>query len=185
MKAKDLTVMALLTAALTGGKAALAFLPNIEIVTLLLITYALVLGWRRVFVISLIFVLIECFIWGFGWWVPIYLVYWPALATAVSVLPKTKWRIPLAILTGILFTVSFGAISTLIEISLTGAIGSGRFGEYFSYRYISGVSFFVTHIVSNSIILPVMTPVLYAALNKLYNSYYKGGNNGGTFKQGA
>ena len=167
---KRICLLAVLTATLTGGKTALALIPNIEIVTLLFIVYAFVFGWRNTIIVSVVFVVIEIFIWGFNlWWVILYLIYWPLLVTAAAVLPRKlgNGRLVAAIAFGIAFTVFFGVLSTFIEIIFMGGVGSGFFWQFFGWRDIAGIPFFTAHIVSNAIILPVLVPVLYKTLQKL------------------
>ena len=47
--AREVAVLGLLGAVLFGSKAALAWLPNVEPVSLLVIVYTVVLGWRALF----------------------------------------------------------------------------------------------------------------------------------------
>ena len=177
---KTICLLAVLTATLTAAKTALAFfVPGIEIVTLLLITYTLIFGWRRTMVVCLLFIAIEILIWGpFIWWIILYLIYWPALVTVVAVLPR-KWgrgRIVAAIVTGIVFTALFGVLSTFIEvIFLMDGLRSGMFWRLYALRYLAGVipmppSFipvFVIHVVNNAIVLPLLVPLLYKTLKRL------------------
>ena len=88
MSAKKICLLAVLTAVLIGGKYALYAVWNIEIVTLLLIVYALVLGWRDSLIVCALFILIEIIIAPFTpMWVVLYIIYWPLLVTVVAFLP--------------------------------------------------------------------------------------------------
>ena len=58
MRAGEIAVLGLLGAVLFAGKIALAGLPNIEIVSLLVIVYTVVLGWRALFPVY-VYVLLE------------------------------------------------------------------------------------------------------------------------------
>ena len=69
VSARRLALLGILTAVLLGGQVALAALPNVEIVSLLVILYALLLG-RQAFLVVYAFVLLEGCLYGFGlWWV--------------------------------------------------------------------------------------------------------------------
>jgi hypothetical protein len=69
LNTKEIALMGILSALLIIGQVALGFLPNIEVVTLLVIAYTLVFG-KKVFFIIYIFVLVEGLIYGFGlWWI--------------------------------------------------------------------------------------------------------------------
>jgi hypothetical protein len=57
----------------------LASIPNIEVVSFLFIVYTVVLGFKRSFLISIIFSTTEILIWGFGLWTFGYYLFWPLL----------------------------------------------------------------------------------------------------------
>ena len=68
-------ILGLMTAILFLGQVLLRALPNVEIVSLLLLLYTLFLG-RKVFYIVYAFVLLEGFLYGFGIWWFSYLYVW-------------------------------------------------------------------------------------------------------------
>ena len=59
ISAKDVTQIGIMSAVLIAGKAALSFLPNVEIVTLLIIVYTLYFG-KKVFFSIFIFIILDC-----------------------------------------------------------------------------------------------------------------------------
>ena len=67
-----LVLMALLTAILETSKMAMAAIPNVEPVTLLLIVYTLYFGGKTLWIVA-VYILIETMIWGFNVWVFMYL----------------------------------------------------------------------------------------------------------------
>ena len=68
MKTKELVRDAFLAALLLVLQVSLSWLPNIELVSLLMILYTLVFR-RHVWVILYVFVILEGLIYGFGlWW---------------------------------------------------------------------------------------------------------------------
>ena len=84
---KRLAADGLLTAVLLVLQVALSYLPNIELVSLSVILYTLVLG-KRVIPILLAFSLLEGLLYGFGiWWIS-YLYIWPILAGCTWMLKK-------------------------------------------------------------------------------------------------
>ena len=86
-ESRRLAVDGLLTALLFVSQVAIGYLPNIELVSLFVITYTLVLG-KRVIPILTAFTLLEGILYGFGiWWVS-YLYLWPVLAGLTWVLRK-------------------------------------------------------------------------------------------------
>ena len=168
----NICLIAILVAIITGAKTALAFVPNIEIVTLLFVVYTIKFGLRRTLTVSVIFVVVEILIWGFmPWWVVLYFVYWPLLVVVVWLVSlvgrghigKVRGRaaVVLAIVAAVAMTVFFGILSTFIEVAFWGFLGDGEFWMWFGIRYASGTIFFVLHIISNAVILPILVPVLY------------------------
>ena len=68
MSIQRMTRIALLSAILYVSKVVLEFLPNIELVSLLVILYSLVFGWEAMLIVT-VFNLFELIQWGFGtWW---------------------------------------------------------------------------------------------------------------------
>ena len=103
--------MGILSALLIIGQVALGFLPNIEVVTLLVIAYTLVFG-KKVFFIIYIFVLVEGLIYGFGlWWIN-YLYVWSVQAAVTLFFRKQKSVLFWSILSGF-FGITFGALCAL------------------------------------------------------------------------
>ena len=69
MKTREIVIYGILSAVLLAAQVSLGFLPNIEIVTLLILVYTFVFR-KKVFFIIYIFVFLEGLIYGFGlWWI--------------------------------------------------------------------------------------------------------------------
>lgn len=101
LNTKEIALMGILSALLIIGQVALGFLPNIEVVTLLVIAYTLVFG-KKVFFIIYIFVLVEGLIYGFGlWWIN-YLYVWSVQAAVSLFFRKQKSVLFWSILSGFL-----------------------------------------------------------------------------------
>lgn len=109
--ARDVAVLGLLTALLYGGKMAMAPLPNIEPVSLLILVYVSVLGLRALLPVYA-YVLLEIATWGFGYWSACYLYVWAALALAAWALRRMESPLGWALLSGA-FGMSFGALCAL------------------------------------------------------------------------
>ena len=87
MSIYKLTRIALLSAILYVSKVALEFLPNVELVSLLVILYTLVFG-KETFLTVTVFNLFELIQWGFGTWWFSYLYVWPLLCLITLILKK-------------------------------------------------------------------------------------------------
>lgn len=150
-RVKKLCQIALISATLTACKFALSYVANVEIVTLILVATTLGLGFTIGFSSSIIFCLIEMLIYGVGPWVVAYFIHFPLVTVLVGLVSKTKRKHIYAIILAVIATIGFGVLSTIMEVLMFSS--TQDFGEKFVFRYIAGIPFFVTHVVSNAIIL--------------------------------
>lgn len=163
LNARRLALLGILTAVLLGGQVALAALPNVEIVSLLVILYSLLLG-RQVFLIIYAFALLEGCLYGFGlWWVS-YLYVWTLLAIIALALrqaeaPALFW----AILSGF-FGLAFGALCALPYL-VTGGIAAA-----ISY-WLAGLGFDLIHCAGNFLVCLLLFRPLYRLLSRLLRWY--------------
>ncbi len=81
----------IMAATLECVKLALAALPNVEAVTLFSAIFGYCFGVLGV-IASLVFVMIEPLIWGFGSWFVTYLIYWPTLTAVFAFLGRRARR---------------------------------------------------------------------------------------------
>ena len=85
---RDVAYIGMMIATLEAAKLSLSFIPNVELVTFLLILYTLAFG-KKVLYAAFAFVGVECLIWGMGIWVIMYLHL--ALALRIdTIFKKTK-----------------------------------------------------------------------------------------------
>lgn len=158
MKTRDLVIMAYLTAILLAGQVGLAFLANVEIVSLLVIIYTLIYK-KRVFYIIYGFALVEGLIYGFGIWWLMYLYVWPALAVIVLLLNRMRSPLLWSLVSGA-FGLSFGFLCALPYFFLSGwKAGLGY--------WIAGIPFDIIHCIGNVIITLVLFRPIYHIINKL------------------
>lgn len=144
--------MGLLSTILLIGQVGMAFLPNIEPVTFLIIIYTLVYG-RQVFFIIYTFVLVEGLIYGFGiWWVS-YLYIWSILAILTLLLKKNQSVLIWSVIAGA-YGLIFGALCAIPYLI------SGGIGAAFAY-WASGIPYDILHCIGNfGITLVLYKPVL-------------------------
>lgn len=144
LTAYDIVSVGLMVAALECAKTALAFLPNVELVSLLIILFTLVLG-RRVYYAIVAFVLVEGVIYGFGLWWVMYLYAWPLLAWLTRRLRKQKDALTFAVLSGG-FGLAFGALCS-IPYFIAGGPAAG-----FTW-WVAGIPFDIVHGISNFVLM--------------------------------
>ena len=86
---RDVAYIGMMIATLEAAKLSLSFIPNVELVTFLLILYTLAFG-KKVLYAAFAFVGVECLIWGMGIWVIMYLYIWPLLCVLTLFFKKQK-----------------------------------------------------------------------------------------------
>ena len=147
MKTREIVIYGILSAVLLAAQVSLGFLPNIEIVTLLILVYTLVFR-KKVFFIIYIFVFLEGLIYGFGlWWIN-YLYVWSIQALITLLFRKNDSVWFWSILSGI-YGITFGALCTIPYFAIGGISGA------FAY-WTSGLLFDIIHCISNFIVCLVL-----------------------------
>lgn len=158
-KARSLAWMGVLTALLFTGQVVMSFLPNLEIVSLLIILYTIFFG-KKVFWMIYGFVFLEGFLYGFGMWWFQYLYIWSILAMVVLLLRNNTSALFWSIISGF-FGLSFGALCTLPYLFTGGPAAA------FSY-WVSGLGFDLTHCIGNVVLCLALFKPLYALLQKVF-----------------
>lgn len=151
MKTREIVIYGILSAVLLAAQVSLGFLPNIEIVTLLILVYTLVFR-KKVFFIIYIFVFLEGLIYGFGlWWIN-YLYVWSIQALITLLFRKNDsvwfWSI-LSGIYGITFEHSVPS-PTLQSAGFPVHLHIGR-QDFYSISYtVSAISLYVSYCSNRS-----------------------------------
>ena len=157
-KARDIALCGVMAAMLELGKLALNAIANVEVVTLLVLLFARHFRWR-VFPAVLVFVGLECLVWGLGPWSLSYLYIWPLLATLGLVFRKQESPLFWAILAGF-FGLCFGLLCAFNSL-LTG-------GFYYAVTWwVSGIPYDLIHGAANFVIALVLWKPLDRLLTRL------------------
>lgn len=158
MKTKDIVICGLFAAILFVVQVALAFLPNIELVSLLVLIYTLVLG-RKTLVIICTFAILEGIFYGFGIWWVMYLYVWTILYAVVRMMRKNKNIILWAAVNGI-FGLLFGALCAL-PYAAAGGIGAGI------AWWVSGIPFDILHGIGNFVVVILLFKPVHYVVKRL------------------
>ncbi len=164
---REVLLLGLLGAILIVVQVGLAIIPNIELVSFLIIVYTLVLG-RKVFFPIYIFVAVEGLIYGFGtWWIN-YLYVWAVLALVVLLLRKNEHPMFWAIVSG-MFGLLFGALCSVIYLFIGGVDGYGAAGINTAAAYwISSIPYDLLHCAGNAVIAALLFKPMYKIMKRLY-----------------
>ncbi len=171
-RAIKLALIAVMAATMEGGKLALSFIPNVEIVTLLCALYGYVFGLSGV-VATYVFVGLETLIWGVSSWVITYLIHWGAVAIIFALLGR--FRIKNRLITtacAMALTVAFGVLSSLIDTGLfTGFYDD--FWKRFAIIYTRGAAFYIAEIICNLVLFLVAFTPLVKLLDRICPQKFK------------
>lgn len=156
-----LALVAILSALTLVAQIALFYLPNVELVTLLLILYACIFPLGMSLAITLSFVTLNWLFWGFGDWVFGYYVIWPILIFLAYLLkPYFKENVDRWALFAGAFGFLFGILFTFHHMIF--------YGIHTGYAYwIRGISFDLIHCFSNYIVVLLLYKPLYKVLLQL------------------
>lgn len=158
MRLRLIALSGILGAVLLVCQVAFAFLPNIELVSALVIVFTMVLG-RYIGYSLAVFVLLEGVYYGFGMWWFSYLYIWGILALVTYLFRKMESNLGWALICGF-YGLIFGTL-TSIPYFITGGFGGG-------IAYIlSGIPFDLIHAVSNFILALLLLPILRRLLGRL------------------
>lgn len=158
---KDVTLIGIMTATLIAGKMALV-LPNVEIVSLLIILFTLTFGFKVFYAIA-VFTCIETFIWGMGLWSIMYLYIWTVLAIITYLFRKQDSAWFWSIVSG-MFGLCFGALGSIVYLVIGGVKTA------FAW-WIAGIPWDVVHCIGNFVLALVLYRPLMTVLRKFKRFY--------------
>ncbi len=160
---KDIALIGMMIATIEVVKDTLAFLPNVELVTLLIVLYTLFFG-KRIFLAIPVFVLLQGLLHGFGLWWIMYLYVWPLLAVLTSLFRKQTSLLFWSAFCG-LYGLIFGALCSLPYIVLSGPAAALAW-------WVAGIPFDIVHAASNAVLCFVLYKPLHMALGKLRTTWF-------------
>lgn len=148
---KDIALIGLMTALLTTGKMALSFIPNVEVVSFMILMFCVYFG-RKTFIAVFCFVIIEGLLYGFTVYWFGYLYIWPLLCV-LGCLAGKKSSIFSLTLINTFFGLLFGFMFSFIYIFL----GSPHPGVGFALTWwIAGIPYDIIHGVGNFVVMLVL-----------------------------
>ncbi|NTW95773.1 MAG: hypothetical protein HGB31_04040 [Erysipelotrichaceae bacterium] len=153
-------ILALLAAMLFMAQLTLALLPNVELVTLLLMSIAVLFKFKDGVLVVVLFTLLEGLYWGFADWVLGYLWIWSLLVILTQITkPLTLMKAHRMAILGGLFGLAFGFLFALQHAVLYG-LSMG-----ISY-WMMGIGFDLLHGFANYTLILL----LFEPINKLLSN---------------
>jgi hypothetical protein len=159
---KKIVLLAFCSSIIFVGKFALVHLPNIEVVTFLLIVFTLVFKLKEVLLISTVYTIVELLIWGVSEQLYIWTVI--VLITALFRNVFKENFLLWSILSGF-FGITFGLMCALPIYLLT--------DKTVTIAYLwANIPYDVIHMVSNYMIMLLLGEIVYKKLKQLLAGYY-------------
>ncbi len=155
---REVALFGVLGALTFGAKYVMAWLPNIEPVSLLVMLFAVCFGRKALYPIY-VYVAMELLFYGLGIWNIMYLYIWTVLAVAAWLLRKMEHPLLWAMLSGV-YGLAFGLLCAPVDAAM------GGFGYALS-KWVSGIPFDITHCVGNFCIALVLFRPLRRLMEKL------------------
>ena len=156
---REIALFGMLGALTYGAKVAMAWLPNIEPVSLMIMLFAVVLGWKGLYPMYL-YVLLEILLGGINLWNINYLYIWLVLFLAAYAMRKVKDPFWFAVVSGT-FGMAFGFLCTPVYMVIGG----------FSYGikwWLAGIPYDLPHAAGNFVIAWYLFGPMRQLLKKLY-----------------
>ena len=142
-----------------GTKVAMSGLPNIEPVSLMVMLFAVVFGWKGLYPVYL-YVLLEILLYGINLWNINYLYIWTVLFVAALFLRRLQKPVWWALLSGA-FGMAFGLLCSPVYMAIGGF-------DYGIRWWLAGIAFDVPHAIGNFVIALVLFVPLRKLLTMLY-----------------
>ena len=155
---RDLALMGAMTCLLIVSVYALAPLPNVEPVTLLVILFTLFWEKRVAYILTAYLLLEGCF-YGFGLWWVMYAYLWPLLALLTFLCRRQKSVWFWSLLSGA-YGLFFGALCSIPYFLIGGP------SMAFTW-WVAGIPYDLVHCLSNGILCMVLFRPLNHVLNRL------------------
>lgn len=156
---RQITLFGMLAALTFGAKVAMAALPNIEPVSLMILVFAAVFGWKCLFPVY-VYVTAEILFYGLGTWNLNYLYIWTILAVVAVLLRRMENPLGWALLSGF-FGLMFGALCAPVDAFIGG-------WSYAFAKWVSGIGFDLAHCAGNFAMALLLFNPLRNLVQKLY-----------------
>ncbi len=143
-----------------GAKVAMSSLPNIEPVSLMVMLFAVVFGWKCLYPIYL-YVAMEIMLYGINLWNINYLYVWLILALCAMAARRLRNPVWWALIAGA-FGMAFGFLCCPVYIAMGGV-------DYAIRWWLAGIAYDIPHAIGNFVIALLLFVPLRKLLGRLYS----------------
>ena len=163
----DIVTVGVMAALLEVVKVTLQSIPNVELVTLLIIVFTLYLGPKSLIAVWG-FVGMECAVYGLGLWTIMYIYVWPILVLLTYALRKSKSQWPFVTLAS-MFGLFFGAMCSIPYFFMGGPATALAW-------WVAGIPFDILHGITNFVGAAILFTPLTKALQRIRHSVSQSGS---------
>lgn len=157
---RTLALLSVLSVMMIVSQVAMAALPNIELVSLLIILATVFFGWQALYAV-VVFILVEGLLYGFSLWFFTWLYLWPILVALTMLFRSFIGASPFgwALLSGA-YGLLFGFFYAVVYLPI------GGLQSMLAY-WVAGFLFDIAHCVGNFVLCLVLFKPLYLLLSRL------------------
>lgn len=155
LKVKDITLIAMMVAVIEVCKIVLSSIPNVELTSFWIIMFSLYFG-KRIYLVIVVFILIEGLMFGINLWWIMYLYTWPLLAF-VSMRFKDHHSVYTWVMISGIFGLLFGLLCSFPYI-VVGTVGYSLLNGLktaFAW-WVAGIPWDIVHGLSNMVIMFIL-----------------------------
>lgn len=163
LRVRELVLLGLLGGLMFAAKMAMAALPNVEPVSLMVMLLAVTFGPRALYAVC-VYVGLEIAVWGLGLWNANYLYVWLVLHLAARLLRRMESPLGWAVLAGA-FGLCFGLLCAPVYLF------SGGWAFALSW-WLGGIPFDIAHCLGNFALALALFAPLRRLLERLLRAFY-------------
>lgn len=153
MKTYKLTLLAILASLAVVGRYILAFIPNVQPVTAIIIISGVIIGPGAAIILAFLVTFLSNMLLGMGVWTLWQITSWGLIGFIAGIIGKVFKRVPVFVL--IMYGVFSGYLYGFI-ISLTTYQVTGKFWPY----YLAGLPFDTYHAIGNAVFIVLLYPLI-------------------------
>ena len=163
---QDIVLIGVMVAVIEVSKAALSFLPNIELTSFWIIMFTIFFGWRVILTVP-VFIILEGTIYGFGLWWLMYIYIWPLLSLLAYFFRKIESAFFWSILSAG-FGLAFGFLCSFPYFFMGMSSGGIRNGFYSAFAWwVAGIPWDFVHCIGNFVIMLVLYYPILSVMKRI------------------
>jgi len=148
-----LSLLAILASLAVVGRYILAFIPNVQPVTAIIIICGVIIGPGAAIILAFLVTFLSNMLLGMGVWTIWQITSWGLIGLIAGIVGKVFKKVPVFVL--IIYGVFSGYLYGFI-ISLTTYQVTGKFWPY----YLAGLPFDTYHAISNAVFIALLYPLI-------------------------